>query len=66
MRCVFDLTEANLDIKFPTVRTDGRAEEKRSEKRVFFLAGSRKGKNIAKLCLFHGLMVLEDPKVGSL
>ena len=44
MRRVFDLTEANLDIKFPTVRTDGRAEEKRSEKRVFFLLAREKEK----------------------
>jgi len=76
------MIEGNLEVKLPTIWTDGKAEvgrvreekrkeeERRSEKRKSQKkedAGVRKGRKVAKYCVFsNGLWLRRVENVGSL
>ena len=73
------ITEGSLEVKLPTIWTDGkadvaesekrRAEERRSEKRKSQRkedAGARKGRKVARHCVFQCYVAPGSRKVGSL
>ena len=78
--CNHFLDEGSLEVKLPTIWTDGKAkvgrvreekkkEERKSEKRKGQRkedAGARKGRKVAKHCVFQCFVTPEGRKVGSL